>query len=128
MIPMSRIARRPDSLRARRVAGGLLLGIGLLLGAMIAHGAFGLGGAGSKPLFVKWLYNIVLVGSASVCLLRGLTDPRERIARANRWERVPVSSDRVRALAAVRDAVGRTLDDQAVALLVQCLEHSHASL
>src|SRR5437764_13512193 len=96
MIPMSRIARRPDSLRARRVAGGLLLGIGLLLGAMIAHGAFGLGGAGSKTLFVKWLYNIVLVGSASACLLRGLTDRRERIARANRWERVPVSSDRVR--------------------------------
>jgi two-component system, cell cycle response regulator len=36
--------------------------------------------------------------------------------------------DHEAAAAAVRDAAGRTLDDQAVALLVQCLEHSHPSL
>ena len=38
--------------------------LGLLLAGMIAHAVFGLGGHGADALFVKWIYNIVLVGSA----------------------------------------------------------------
>jgi len=58
-----------------------LLGLlGLLLAGMIAHAVFGLGGHGADALFVKWIYNVVLVGSAGSCLARGLAIRRERAA------------------------------------------------
>ena len=47
---------------------------------MIAHAVFGLGGHGADALFVKWIYNFVLVGSAGLCLARGLAIRRERAA------------------------------------------------
>jgi hypothetical protein len=54
--------------------------LGLLLVGMIAHAVLHIGGPGADALFVKWVYNIVLVGSAGSCLARGLAIRRERAA------------------------------------------------
>jgi hypothetical protein len=48
---------------------------------MIAHAVVHIGGHGADALFVKWIYNIVLLGSAGSCLARGLAIRRERAAR-----------------------------------------------
>ena len=62
---------------AVRIALAVLV---LLLVAMVAHAAFKLGGSRLDGLFVKWLYNVVLVGSAASCLARAAFVERERSA------------------------------------------------
>ena len=57
-----------------------LLGLVLLLAAMVAHAAFDLGGSRLDGLFVKWIYNVVLIGSAASCLARAAFVERERSA------------------------------------------------
>ena len=62
---------------AVRIALAMLV---LLLAAMVAHAAFNLGGSRLDGLFVKWIYNIVLIGSAVSCLARAASVERERSA------------------------------------------------
>jgi two-component system cell cycle response regulator len=60
------------------LALGALTGLGVL--AYAAHAAFGLGGSGADGLFQDWVYNGVSVGAGTMCILRGILVPRERVA------------------------------------------------
>ncbi len=62
---------------AVRIALAVLV---LLLAAMVAHAALRLGGSRLDSLFVKWIYNVVLIGSAASCLARAASVERERSA------------------------------------------------
>ena len=66
--------------RGTRFARWWLGLLGLLLVGMVAHAVLHIGGHGADALFVKWIYNIVLLGSAGSCLARGLAIRRERAA------------------------------------------------
>lgn len=57
-----------------------LAGLVLLLAGMVGHAAFNLGGSGLDDFFIKWIYNVVLLGSAGICLSRGALVREERAA------------------------------------------------
>jgi two-component system, cell cycle response regulator len=65
-------------LRAGLCALGALTGLGVL--AYTAHVAFGLGSPGLDAFFQNWVLSGVSVAAGAMCLLRGVTVRRERVA------------------------------------------------
>jgi diguanylate cyclase (GGDEF)-like protein len=65
-------------LRAGRLALGALTALGVL--AYAAHVAFGLGSPGLDDFFQDWVYCGVTIGAGALCVLRGLSVRRERLA------------------------------------------------
>lgn len=62
-----------------RVVCVALVLLAVLTGLNFAHGAFRLGGSGSR-LFEDWIYDAVMVGGAATCLARGMLIDRSRTA------------------------------------------------
>src|SRR3954447_23767165 len=75
-LPISRAMGFPRPSRARLRAAFGLSALALL--ALVAHLAFGLGGAGSKNFFDNVVYNGLLLVASLLCLWRGATTTKER--------------------------------------------------
>jgi two-component system cell cycle response regulator len=77
MSPRSGLLPRADAPTEIRAALGALF---LLIGAHLAHSLTGLGGSGVATFFDVWVYDVVMIGCAALCLARGVLREPERIA------------------------------------------------